>query len=290
MTETNAIKTSGKTELRQTKTIRVAYTPDSDDAFNYNAWQHNRVTLNGYDATFDHGHIVALNRAAASGAYDVVAVSSAFYPTVADRYHILAVGNSVGRGYGPVLVSKRYTDPAELRGREIAVAGIVTTGGALAAMYCPGARFVEMQYDSIADAVAQGEVDAGVMIHEELLAFSDKGLHPVCDLGKKWCDDTTLPLPVGLNLVKKELGRTTARNIAETCRRSLDWARNHFDEAFTFASRFGRGCSRQHIEMFSNDDTAHMAPDVREALQVMFDRVATLRLAPRTPDYEVIDA
>lgn len=270
-------------------TLSVAYTPDSDDAFNFYAWEHGQVSLSDYDAEFEREHIIALNRAALSGKYDVVGVSSAVYPSVADQYWILSAGNSVGRGYGPVMVSKNYRALAELRGKRIAVGGIWTTGAALAAMYCPRAELIEMRYDAIADAVARDEFDAGVMIHEELLFFANKGLHAVADLGQTWCDDTRLPLPVGLNLVRKSLGRPLAREIAIACRDSLQWGFDHFDQAFAFASTFGRGCAEKHVELFCNQDTLHLAGDVRQAMKVMFQRVADLNMAPRIDQFEVID-
>ncbi|MBW7904967.1 MAG: ABC transporter substrate-binding protein [Phycisphaerae bacterium] len=269
--------------------LRVAYTPDSDDAFNYYAWEHGRIVLDGYAPVFERGHIIALNRLANSGEADVVGVSSVCYPALARQYWILSVGSSVGRGYGPVLAARTACAPADLRGRRIAVGGMPTTGGALALMYCPGAELVEMQYDRIADAVAAGEVDAGVMIHEELLHFEQRGLKRVCDLGAAWCADTGLPLPVGLNLVHRRLGRAGARAVADACIRSLRWAQQHFDEALAFAGRFGRGCARQHVAMFSNEDTACLPGDVRAALRVMFDRVADLRIGPPCEHYEIID-
>ncbi len=283
-------RVSARSRTPQTNLLRVAYTPDSDDAFNYYAWEHGRVQLPGRPATFRRDHIIALNRAAHEEQYDVVGVSSVQYPALADRYWILAVGNSVGRGYGPVLVSRDFDTPEDLRGKSIAVAGIPTTGAALAALFCPEARFTEMQYDRIADAVAAGQFDAGVMIHEELLFFPQKGLRKVCDLGAQWTQETGLPLPVGLNLVRRELGHHLAREIADTCRRSLRWGLDHFDEAFAFASRFGRGCSQQHVAMFSNEDTLCLPDDVRAALRVLFDRVADLGLGPRLPEFEIIDA
>lgn len=270
--------------------VRVAYTPDSDDAFNYYAWEHGRIELTGHRASFHRDHIIALNLAAQDEQFDVVAVSSVQYPSLADRYWILAVGNSVGRGYGPVLVSRDVKDIENLRGRNIAVAGIPTTGAALAAMFCPEASFTEMRYDRIADAVAAGEFDAGVMIHEELLFFPQKGLKKVCDLGALWTERTGLPLPVGLNLVRRGLGREMACQVADTCQRSLRWGLEHFDEAFAFASRFGRGCSQQHVAMFSNEDTLRLPDDVRVALRVMFERVAELGIGPRLSEFEIIDA
>lgn len=273
------------------KTLSVAYTPDSDDAFNYYAWEFGRIGLDNadYNVQFERDHIIALNRAAKREQYDLVGVSSVAFPALADRYDVLSVGNSVGRGYGPVLVSKHYRSLAELRGKRVAVAGIPTTGGALAMMYCPGAQFIEHRYDQIADAIVSGEFDAGVMIHEELLFFGEKGLERVADLGETWCDDTGLPLPVGLNIVRRALGRELADDIARTCRRSLAWGHAHFDEAFAFASKFGRGCAAQHVEMFSNDDTLCLPEDVRQAMRVIFDRVAALGIGPKVDKFEVID-
>jgi 1,4-dihydroxy-6-naphthoate synthase len=269
--------------------LRVAYTPDSDDAFNFYAWEHRRVRLEGHAASFHREHIIALNRAATVERYDVVSISSVAYPLLADRYWVLASGNSIGRDYGPVLVSRHYHHLSELRGKVVAVAGIPTTGGALAMMYCAGARFIEMQYDRIADAIVAGEADAGVMIHEELLFFPEKGLRPICDLGQVWCHDTGLPLPVGLNVARRALGRQLARAVAATCRDSLAWAMAHYDEAFAFASRFGRGCAQQHVSMFSNHDTLDLPSEARAALMVMFQRVADLGIGPHLDDVEVID-
>lgn len=273
-------------------TLRVAYTPDSDDAFNFYAWEHDRVRLPDMKLrpVFERDHIIALNRAATREAYDVVGVSSVAYPALADRYWVMAVGNSIGRGYGPVLVSKHYQTLDDLRGKRVAVAGIPTTGGALAMMFCQGATFHEMQYDLIADAVAAGEYDAGVMIHEELLFFPEKGLHAIADLGAVWCDDTGLPLPVGLNLARKTLGRETVRQIVATCQQSLQWGHDHYDEAFRFASTFGRGCATEHVELFSNQDTLCLPDDARRAMRVMFDRVVALGIGPAIQTFEVIDA
>lgn len=270
--------------------LRVAYSPDSDDAFNFYAWEHGRVALPGVTATFEREHIIALNRAAQGDRYDLLSISSVAYPALADRYWILSSGNSIGRGYGPVLVSKHYSTLADLRGKVVAVAGIPTTGGALAMMYIKGARFVEMQYDLIADAISRGEVDAGVMIHEELLFFPEKGLRRVCDLGQTWCEDTGLPLPVGLNVIRRDVGRDVATRVANVCERSLQWAMDHYDEAFAFASTFGRGCAEQHVAMFSNRDTLCLPEDARQALGIMFERVATLGIGPRIRAHKIIEA
>lgn len=273
-----------------TQILHIAYTPDSDDAFNFYAWEHGRVTVPDVEAHFHREHVFALNRAALQERYDVVGVSSVAFPEFAEHYWILSAGNSIGRGYGPVLVSRRYEALADLRGKTVAVAGIPTTGGALAMMYCGEARFVEMQYDLIADAIVHGEVDAGVMIHEELLFFPEKGLRRVADLGAAWTEETGLPLPVGLNIVRRALGRPLAQSIATACRDSLQWGMDHYDEAFAFASGFGRGCAADHVRMFSNADTLRLPPEARAGVRMMFDRVAALGIGPKVKQFEVIDA
>jgi 1,4-dihydroxy-6-naphthoate synthase len=271
--------------------LSIAYTPDSDDVFNFYAWEHGRVKLGvgGYEPVFHRNHIIDLNHAAEQGLYDVVAVSSVFFPRVADRYMILCVGNSIGRNFGPVLVSKNYKTVHELRGKRVAAGGHPTTGSVLAVMYCAGIEIVEMPFDSIADAVARDEVDAGVMIHEEIIHYQERGLDCICDLGALWCEDTGLPLPVGLNLVRKALGMETARSIAETCQRSLLWGYENSGEVYSYASGFGRGMAKEHIEMFRIEDFLRIPDDVREAMKIMFGRVASMGLGPRVDSFEIVE-
>lgn len=290
MTQLNVLDRADVRDGSPSGALRVGYTPDSDDVFNYYAWEQGHVALAGWQVEFERDHIIALNRAAMRGEFDVVNVSSVIYPSVAEHYRILAVGTSVGRGYGPVLVSKHYRRLDELAGKRIACGGIPTTGALLAMMFCPGsAELTEMRYDAIADAILAGEVDAGVMIHEELVYFPAKGLHAIADLGAKWCQSNRLPLPVGLNLVRRDVGRVTAREIARTCGDSLRWAQAHAEEACAYANGFGRGRAEQFVAMFSNRDTLCMPPDVRRALRVLFEQLGQLAGAPAVEQIEVID-
>lgn len=273
------------------QTIEVAYTPDSDDAFNFYGWEKGFVSLPGVKAKFKRGHIAELNNAAMNGQYDVVAVSSVFFPYLADRYWILSVGSSVGRGYGPILVAKSPITISSLSGRRVAIAGLNTTGGTLARMYCPaGTTFVQLPYDTIADSILRGEVDAGVMIHEELIHYPKLGLHRVEDLGAAWTRDTGLPLPVGLNIAKKSLGRERAGEIACACRKSLQWSMHHSPDAMQYVGSLGRGCADKFVPMFCNTDTLELPQDVRRAMRLLFDRLAERGWAPRLENIEVIDA
>jgi 1,4-dihydroxy-6-naphthoate synthase len=225
--------------------------------------------------------------------YDVAAISSVAYPAVADHYAILSVGTSVGRGYGPVLVSKHLKTLEEIRGRRVGVGGIPTTGWFLLRWLCPEAIVVEMAFDRIGDAIASGELDAGVMIHEELLYYPRLGLHRVEDLGARWCQDHGLPLPVGLNVIRRELGSRTVQQICSTLRQSLRYGQDHRVEALQWVCRFGRGttgqCTSRFVEMFANKDSMHLAPDVRLGLRVLFNQCIALEIAEALPPLDIIE-
>ena len=273
------------------KKLSIAYTPDSDDVFNYYAWEKGRISTGpeGYEPSFHKNHIIDLNRDALEERFDVVAVSSVFYPLVADKYWVLCVGNSVGRDFGPAVVSKNYKTPAELAGKSVAVGGHPTTGSGLALMFCPGIELVEFPFDAIVDAILNDEIDAGVMIHEELLYYEERGLNLVLDLGVAWNEDTGLPLPVGLNIVGKSLGMETARDVATACQDSLLWGVAHQEEVYAYANGFGRGRARDHVEMFRMEDFLRLPDDVRKAMRIMFDRVAAMGLGPEVESFEIVE-
>ncbi len=186
-----------------------------------------------------------LNQAALEGTYAVTAISSVLYPLIADRYAILSVGTSVGRGYGPVLVSKRFRHAEDLAGKRVGVGGIPTTGWLLLRWLCPDAVAVEMPFDQVGEAILRGEVDAGVMIHEELLFYPRLGLYRVADLGAEWCLHHDLPLPVGLNVVRRDLGKPLMERLCDVIRASLHFGLDHREDALAWASRYGRGDTGQ---------------------------------------------
>jgi 1,4-dihydroxy-6-naphthoate synthase len=272
--------------------LTIAYTPDSDDAFYYFALEAARVRLPGFRLHFVRAPMAVLNPAALDGKYDVTAISSVLYPHIAPRYAILSVGTSVGRGYGPVLVSKSFTAPEQLRGRRVGVGGIPTTGWFLLRWLCPDAIPVEMPFDQIGDAVAADELDAGVMIHEELLYYPRLGLRRVVDLGAEWCKQHDLPLPVGLNVIRRDLGELNIERICAAIRRSLRYGLEHEEETLAAVSRFGRGpegaCTDLFVSMFANQDSLRMPADVRRGLQTLLAQVAALDLGPAVPRLDIV--
>ncbi|QJX01287.1 MqnA/MqnD/SBP family protein [Frigoriglobus tundricola] len=279
--------------MRRTTPITIAYTPDSDDAFYYDALEHGLVSMPGYRPRFRREPMAVLNREALTGTNEVTAISSVVYPAIAGRYAILSVGTSVGRGYGPVLVSREPRTLSALAGRRVGVPGVPTTGWFLLRTLCPGAVTVEMPFDEIAGAVAAGALDAGVMIHEELLYYPRMGLRRVTDLGAEWCRRHALPLPVGLNVVRRDLGSAGMRTVCTAISASLHHARLNPEPALARVSRFGRGatggCTEQFVQMFANDDSQCMPADVRAALGVLLAQVVALGAGPAVPPIDIIE-
>lgn len=279
--------------MRRPTPLTIAYTPDSDDAFYFDALENGLVSLPGYRPRFRREPMAVLNREALTGTNEVTAISSVVYPAIADRYAILSVGTSVGRGYGPVLVSRAPRALSDLAGRRVGVPGVPTTGWFLLRTMCPSAVPVELPFDAIAGAVAAGTLDAGVMIHEELLYYPRMGLRRVIDLGAEWCRRNALPLPVGLNVVRRDLGGAGMRAVCTAISASLHHARMYPAPALARVSRFGRGaaggCTEQFVQMFANDDSQCMPADVRAALGVLFDQVVALGAAPAVPLLDIIE-
>lgn len=279
--------------MAQGRHLTIAYTPDSDDAFYYDALENGTVKLTGFRPVFHRAPMAVLNRAVLAGQFDVTAISSVVYPQIADRYAILSVGTSVGRGYGPVLVSREERTLTSLAHRRVGVPGIPTTGWFLLRCLCPDAIPVEMPFDAIADAVAEGRLEAGVMIHEELLYYPQLGLRRVVCLGAVWCEQSGLPLPVGLNVIRRDLGADAMQHICATIRASLHHGLEHSDETLANVRQFGRGpegrCTEKFVSMFANQDSLQMPQDVRSALRVLLCQAVDLGLGTQVPRLDIIE-
>jgi 1,4-dihydroxy-6-naphthoate synthase len=273
--------------------LRIACTPHGKDAFCYDALETGQVPLSGYELEFHRQPMSVLNRAALHGFHDVTFISSVLYPQIASRYAILSVGTDVGRGHGPVLVSREPRTPAELAGRPVGVPGIPTTSWFLLRCLCQEAVPLEISADRIADAVAAGEVEAGVLIHEELLAYPRLGLQRVADLGAEWCHSCGLPLPFALNVIRRDLGTALMQRICTAIRHSLRHGLEHPGETLDRVSRFGRGSKGQCMENFAapfaKEDAMRMPDDVRMGLRVLFAQIVDLGLSPQVPDLDIVE-
>ena len=274
-------------------TLRVGHTPDMDDAFMFYGIASGHVPMDGL--AFEHvvEDIQTLNRRALSAELDMTAISAASYPMMAKDYWIVSVGSSVGQGYGPLVIAKNAVSPEALEGRRIAVPGLRTTACLLLQLAIPRFVPVEMDFERIPQAVLQGEVEAGLVIHEWQLTYRDAGLLPILDLGIWWQQRFKLPLPLGLNAVKKSLGRKTARRAAAVLRDSILYAFAHQNEAMAYAMRYGRGTdttrSRQFVGMYVNEESLALSKPCREALKLLFRMARKAGLIPRAPRLGVIE-
>ena len=254
--------------------IRVAHSPDSDDAFMFYPMVKGLIDTEGLEVEHVLADIETLNREALKGTYEVSAVSVHAYPYIADRYLILPSGGSVGEGYGPVVVSRRNL--GSLKGKKVAVPGRLTTAYLPLKLYEPDFEPVFLPFDRIQEAVAKGEVEAGVLIHEGQLTYSDLGLVKVVDLGEWWKEETGLPLPLGCNVVRRDLGLETMRKVERVMRRSVEKALAIKKEALSYAVDFARGLDFKRTELFVsmyvNERTVDYGEEGRRAVRELLRR------------------
>jgi 1,4-dihydroxy-6-naphthoate synthase len=266
-------------------TIRVGHSPDSDDAFMFYALTHDKLDTGGLRFVHQLEDIETLNKRALKGELEVSAVSIHAFAYLAEHYALLASGASMGDRYGPTLVTREPASLDDLRGRRIAVPGLLTTAY-LTLQLCLGrdVPIVVMPFDQILPAVARGEVDAGLLIHEGQLYYGDRGLHKVVDLGQWWYEETGLPLPLGGNVVRKDLGEAMVSRIARLLKESIRFALDHREEALDYALRYARGLdpalADRFVGMYVNEWTIDYGPRGREAVRTLLDRAEKAGLVP----------
>ncbi len=265
--------------------ITIAHSPDADDAFMFYALASGKV----HDPDFEFVHVLediqTLNERAFSGTYEVTAVSFHAYAHLADRYALLPHGASMGDGYGPILVSKRPIEPSALRECTIAVPGPLTSAVLAFRMWQSGLTEVVVPFDQIVDAVLAGRVDAGLIIHEAQVTYSKMGLQNIVDLGQWWKGQTGLPLPLGGNVIRKDLGTSAMRRISALLRESIHFGLTHRNEALTHAMQYGRDLTRQDADrfvgMYVNDWTLDYGDRGREAVRQLLARGREAGILPR---------
>lgn len=261
--------------------ISLAYSVDADDAFMFHALRAGALDANGLTFTHRRDHTAALNQLALAGAADVVAVSLGVYPAIADRYQLLPHGASVGRGYGPVVVAPRPLAPGALDGLRIGIPGATTTAWLVLRLIAPRALGVEIPiapFNRIFEALAAGEVDAALLIHEGRLLYRQRGLHLAADLGAFWLERTGLPLPLGVNVIRRGLGAPLVARVSGILRQSIAWALAHRAEMIALIAAEDRGDKAlsdtglidHYLNLYANDDTAAIADDARRAVEVLF--------------------
>ena len=253
----------------------MAHSPDSDDAFMFYALATNKIKTG--DLKFRHvlSDIETLNQKALKGEYEVTAISFHAYAYLTEKYALLDSGASMGDRYGPLLVSETPMRPSEVKGKLIAVPGTMTTAFLILKLFEPDFRHVVVPFDKVFERVAKRKADAGLIIHEGQLTFSTLGLHKVVDLGEWWHKETKLPLPLGGNVVRKDLGAKLIAQISYTLRKSIEYALEHRDEALNYAMQFARDMEEEvadkFVGMYVNDRTLNYGQAERRAIQLLLD-------------------
>ncbi|MEZ4455775.1 MAG: MqnA/MqnD/SBP family protein [Gemmatimonadales bacterium] len=275
--------------------IRVAHSPDSDDAFMFYALASGQIDTGDLEYVHELQDIETLNRRALQGELEVTAVSIHAYAYLADRYALLGSGSSMGDGYGPRLVatSPAPADPrAAIAGARIAIPGTMTTAYLALRLYQPDFEPVVMPFDQIEDAVLRGEVPYGLLIHEGQLTYADIGLHLWADMGAWWLEDTGLPLPLGGNVVRRDLGPEVLAQVARDLKASIEFSLAHRAQALSHAKQYNRGISDERTDTFVGMYVNHWTVDYgargREAVQRLLDRGFEQGVIPKKVTVEFI--
>ena len=283
--------------LTSSRVIRVAHSPDADDAFMFWAMAAGKIDTDGRRYIHELGDIESLNRRALAGELEVTAVSLHAYAYLADRYALLAHGASIGDRYGPRIVAREPAprDPrAALRGRLIAIPGELTTAALTLRLYQPDVRQVIVPFDHIEDHVAAGKSDAGLLIHEGQLTFGDRGLHLWTDMGEWWHGETGFPLPLGGNVVRRDLGPDLMRAIARDLKASIEYGLAHRAEALAHAQGYSRGLDAartdRFVGMYVNAYTVDYGELGRRAVAELLRRAHAARIVPHAIDLAFVAA
>jgi 1,4-dihydroxy-6-naphthoate synthase len=272
--------------------LTLAHSPDSDDAFMFYALATNKMRARGLRFTHVLSDIETLNQVAQDEKYDVTAVSFSAYPLLSSKYALLDCGSSFGDGYGPLVVSSRSLKPADLAGRRIAVPGMLTTSYLALRLHTPRFEPVPIPFDKIIDAVRNGAVEAGLLIHEGQLLYPDAGLHRVVDLGAWWREQTSLPLPLGGNAVRRSLGTDVSRRVARAIQDSVQYALDHREQALSYALQFARDMDMEladkFVGMYVNSWTLSMGEIGRSAVRELLARGHHAGIIPSIPSIDFV--
>jgi 1,4-dihydroxy-6-naphthoate synthase len=273
--------------------IKVGHSPDPDDAFMFYGLSSGKVKLDGI--VIDHmlEDIQSLNERAMRAELEVTAISAHAFPSVAKDYWIMKTGASMGEGYGPVIVSKKYSDLHALKGKRVATPGRLTTATLLFKIFTEGIQNVDIPFDEIMPRVASGEFDAGLLIHEGQITYQQEGFAKILDFGELWAERTNgLPLPLGLDVVRKDLGEDLARRLCQGLKESIDYGYKHQEEAIPYALKWGRGIDKtlgeRFVKMYVSGLTIDMGQKGTDALDRLFSLAAERGIISPMKNVEVI--
>jgi 1,4-dihydroxy-6-naphthoate synthase len=274
--------------------ITIAHSPDSDDAFMFYGLARGGVPTGGLEVDHVLADIETLNRRAREGRHEVTAISFHAYPYVADRYALMPCGGSIGDGYGPLLVAREAMEPQALAGKTVAVPGTLTSAYLALRLFAPGVATRVVPFDRILDEVREGRADVGLVIHEGQLTYGGEGLVKVADLGAWWKEETGLPLPLGGNAVRRDLGGETMARLTRLVRDTVRHSLAHRAQALEYAMGFARGMdpavADRFVGMWVNDMTVEMGERGRRAVQEFLDRGFEAGVVPRRVAVDFVEA
>jgi len=272
--------------------VRIGHSPDPDDAFMFYALTAGKVKIPGVRIEHVLEDIETLNRRSRTGELDVTAVSFATYILIAEQYRMMDPGASMGKGYGPILVARQPIPVAELEHRVVAIPGKHTTAALLLRLYVGDPPLIEVAFDKIPQAVLEGQAELGLLIHEGQITHQQMGLTKVLDLGEAWQRETGLPLPLGANVMRRDLGEDLHRALSQALRDSIAWAHANVDEALEYAMRYGRGIDketcRRFVLMYVNDFTLALGAEGRAAIERLFTLAHSKGLITAVPRIDPI--
>jgi 1,4-dihydroxy-6-naphthoate synthase len=266
------------------KDIHVAHSPDSDDAFMFYALATRKLDTGDLNYVHTLSDIETLNRKAMKGEYEVSAISFHAYAYMADKYALLSCGASMGKNYGPIVVSGRPMRAKSLASKVVAVPGTLTSAFLTLRLFEPDVQHQVVPFDKILDEVQKGNYDAGLLIHEGQLTYRKMGLHKVIDLGQWWLKQTGLPLPLGGNVIKRSLGTKLMERVAQDIRNSIQYGLDHREEAMAYAIQFSRGLDTQDVDkfigMYVNELTLDYGSEGRQAVRKLLQEACKKKIIP----------
>lgn len=275
--------------------LKIGHSPDPDDAFMFYGFASKKVTIPGYEIDHVLDDIQSLNVRAMTGELPVTAISAHAYPYVADKYWIMKTGASMGEGYGPIIVSKKYKSIQELEADPnavIAQPGKLTTANLLLRSWFGHIKSVEESFDKIIDAVLSDKVSAGLLIHEGQITWQDYGLNKLADFGTMWEEKTGgLPLPLGLDCVRRDMGEDMARTVSQALRDSIKAAYDNEKDSVEYALQWGRGIDHstgaKFVKMYVNDVTIDMGERGKKALEYLYSMGTEKGIIPEVDNIEL---
>ncbi|CAN5445544.1 ABC transporter substrate-binding protein [soil metagenome] len=281
------------TETPGIRKITVAHSPDSDDAFMFYGLATNKLETEGLKFEHTLKDIQSLNEDAKNGVFDVTAISFHAYAYVADKYALLPHGASIGDKYGPILVSKEPRDASEISTMKIAIPGELTSAFLALRIYNKDFQYVVYPFDEIIEAVQKGEVDAGLLIHEGQLFYNQMGLYKVLDLGEWWYDKTGLPLPMGGNVIRRDLGKDLMKKVSKYLHESIVYSMDNREDALSYAMQFARDMQPEladrFVAMWVNDLTLDYGDRGREAVKRLLKEGVDKGIIPHKVKIDFVD-